>query len=310
MEEEKIYIIGHKNPDTDSICSAVAYAYLKNKEENTKKYIPARSGKINPETNFIFKYFDFTVLPHLMEDATGKKVILVDHTEPKQRPENMDKGEIVEVIDHHNISFQQAKPIFFHVEPIGSTSTIITKMYFDKNIEIPKKIAGLLISAIVSDTVIFKSPITTEEDRKIAEKLMPLAGIDNMDSFGIEMFKAKSNWGKKTADEIINTDYKEYELAGKNIGIAQIETVDASELEKRKQEFLEVMKKMKTSRNLDLIIVLLTDIIKEGCLAFLVGDEIETVEKAFNNEIKDNQMYLPGVLSRKKQVVPVLEDLF
>ena len=111
-------------------------------------------------------------------------------------------------------------------------------------------------------------------------------------------------------NEIINTDYKEYELAGKNIGIAQIETVDASELEKRKHEFLEVMEKMKTSRNLDLIIVLLTDVIKEGCLAFLVGDEIETVEKAFNNEIKDNQMYLPGVLSRKKQVVPVLEDLF
>ena len=304
--DDKIYIIGHKNPDTDSICSAIAYADLKKRLGATKDIIPARSGKINDETGFILERFNVDE-PLLLEDATDKKIILVDHSEPKQRPENMDKGEIVEVLDHHNINFQQATPILFHAEPLGSTATIIAGMYIEKNIEIPKDIAGILLGAIISDTVIFKSPITTDKDKEIAEILKPIAEVDNLEDFGIDMFKAKSNWGKKTAEDIINTDYKEYELGGKNIGISQIETVDSTELESRKQEFLEVMEKMKVERDLDTIIVLLTDIIKEGCLAFMVGDSLELIEKTFGKEIKDNEVYLPGVLSRKKQIVPPLE---
>ena len=304
--DEKIYVIGHKNPDTDSICAAIAYANLEKKLGNKAEIIPARSGNINDETKFILNKFGFEA-PYFMKDATDKKVILVDHTEPKQRPENMDKGEIVKVIDHHNISFQQATPIYFHVEPIGSTSTIIAKLYLEKNINIPKNIAGLLLSAILSDTVIFKSPITTEKDKEIAEKLRPIAEIDNLETFGIEIFKAKSNWSKKTIHEIITTDYKEYELGGKNIGITQVETVDTTDLEKRKDEFLEDMNKIKKDRNLDTIIVLLTDIIKEGCLMFITGNSVALIEKTFGKDIKDNEVYLPGVLSRKKQIVPLLE---
>ena len=301
-----IYIVGHKNPDTDSICAAIAYADLKKKMGATEEIIPARSGSINDETRFILSRFN-TEDPILLTDAAGKKVILVDHSEPKQRPENMDKGEIVEVLDHHNINFVQATPILFHTEPAGSTSTIIARMSFEKNIELPKNIAGILLSAIISDTVIFKSPITTQEDKDIADKLKPIAGIDNLEKFGIEMFNAKSGWNKKTAEQIIKTDYKEYELGGKKIGIAQVETIDAGELEPRKAEFLEEMKKRKEKGSLDTIMVLLTDIMKEGCLTFILSDSIDMIGKTFGKEIKDNEMYLPGVLSRKKQIVPPLE---
>ncbi|MCK5321813.1 MAG: manganese-dependent inorganic pyrophosphatase [Candidatus Aenigmarchaeota archaeon] len=307
--EEKIYIIGHKNPDTDSICSAIAYAELKKKQGDKREIIPARSGDINDETGFILKKFNIDP-PSLLKDATGKKIILVDHSEPKQRPENSDKGEIIEVIDHHNINFQQATPILFHAEPLGSTSTIIARMYFEKNIDIEKGIAGILLGAIISDTVIFRSPITTQEDKDIAQKLKPIAEVDDLEAFGIEMFKAKSNWKEKSAHDIINTDYKEYELGGKNIGISQIETVDTSDLKERKDEFIEIMEHMSKERNLDTIIVLLTDIIKEGCLAFISGNSLEQIGKTFGKEIKDNEIYLPGVLSRKKQIVPPLEKAF
>ena len=301
-----IYIVGHKNPDTDSICAAIAYADLKRKMGATEEISPARSGDINDETRFILNRFNIED-PVLLTDATGKKVILVDHSEPKQRPKNMDKGEIVEVLDHHNINFVQATPILFHAEPAGSTSTIIARMYFEKGIELPKNIAGILLGAIISDTVIFKSPTTTQEDKDIVEKLRPIAGIDNLEKFGIDMFNAKSGWNEKTAEQIIKTDYKEYELGGKKIGIAQVETVDASELEQRKAEFLEVMKKTKEKSGLDTIMVLLTDIMKEGCLAFILSDSTDLIGKTFSKEIKDSSMYLPGVLSRKKQIVPPLE---
>ncbi|MEA2004076.1 MAG: manganese-dependent inorganic pyrophosphatase [archaeon] len=303
-----IYIVGHKNPDTDSICAAIAYADLKKKTGETEEIIPARSGDINDETRFILDKFGAED-PILLSDASGKKVILVDHSEPKQRPENMDKGEIVEVLDHHNINFVQATPILFHAEPAGSTSTIISRMYFEKGIKIPKNIAGILLGAIISDTVIFKSPITTQEDKDIAEKLKPIANIDNLEKFGIDIFNAKSGWSEKTAEQIIKTDYKEYELGGKKIGIAQIETVDASELEPRKEEFLKVMKRIKEKTGLDTIIVLLTDVIKEGCLTFILSDSIDLIGKTFGKEIKDSEVYLPGVLSRKKQIVPPLEKV-
>ena len=300
------YIIGHKNPDTDSICAAISYADLKNTTGKTEEFKPARSGNINDETRFILNRFNAED-PILLDDATGKKVILVDHSEPKQRPENMDKGEIVEVLDHHNINFQQATPIIFHAEPAGSTCTIIAKMYFEKNLDVPKTIAGLLLGAIVSDTVIFKSPITTEEDKEIAKKLSAITKIDDLDQFGIDMFNAKSGWATKTAEDIITTDYKEYELGGKKIGIAQVETVDASELEPRKQEFLKTMKKIKEETDLETIMVLLTDIIKESCVTYILSDSADLIEKTFEKKIKDNEMYLPGVLSRKKQIVPPLE---
>lgn len=300
------YIIGHKNPDTDSICAAISYADLKNTADKTKEFVPARSGNINDETRFILDRFNAED-PALLDDATDKKVILVDHSEPKQRPKNMDKGKIIEVLDHHNINFQQAEPIQFYTEPAGSTCTIIAKKYFDKNIPIPKTIAGLLLGSIISDTVIFKSPITTEDDRQIAKKLKTIADVDDLDKFGIDMFNAKSGWSKKTAEEIITTDYKEYELGGKKIGIAQIETVDASELEPRKSEFLKTMKQIKEKTDLDTIIVLLTDIIKEGCITYILSDSADMIEKTFDKKIKDNEMYLPGVLSRKKQIVPPLE---
>lgn len=172
---EKIYVVGHLNPDTDSICSPIAYAeYLK---KNGKEAIAVRSDDINDETKFVLDYFKIEV-PEFLSDATGKKIILVDHNERSQSPKNIEKAEILEVIDHHKINFTSDTPILFQTEPLGATATIVAKKYLsDKEVKITKQIAGLLLSAILSDTVVFKSETTTKEDIEVAKKLAKIVGI-------------------------------------------------------------------------------------------------------------------------------------
>ncbi|RLG13997.1 MAG: manganese-dependent inorganic pyrophosphatase [Candidatus Nanohalarchaeota archaeon] len=314
MEEEKIYIVGHKNPDTDSICSAVAYAYLKNKSENTDKYIAARQGKINSETHFIFKYFNFMVLPHLVEDGKGKKLILVDHNEKAQSPYNIENADVLEVIDHHNVNFSLGKPIFFITEPIGCTAPIILDIFKKKNIQIPKYIAGLMFSSIISDTLLFKSPTTTEKDKIAAEELEKIAGIDDMKSYAFEMFAAKARIEKKTAEEIINNDLKEYDFGSIKGTIGQIELFTLEKIMKRKEELLDAMKKHIKDTPLEIFILMVTSINEEYSDLLIVGENAETKEKiasAFGKPIKNNVVgNLKGVLSRKKQVVPVVERIF
>lgn len=305
---EEIYVIGHKSPDTDSIVSAIAYAYYKRTKEGIKA-VPARAGEINNETRFVLEKFGVEA-PQLIENAAGKKVILVDHNEKSQAVEGIEEAEIVEIIDHHRIGdIQTGNPIFFLNRPVGSTSTIIYSDFFKRsNIEMPNHIKGILLGGILSDTVILRSPITTDEDKEIVEILSTDLGI-NAEEFGIEMFKVKSDLSKKSAREIIEMDYKKYEFSKGKIWVSQVETVDSEELRKRKEEFLNEMKKMKEEMGLSLIVVLLTDIIKRGCLMLAIADDESIIEKAFGKKLEDNEVWLPGVMSRKKQVIPPIENL-
>ncbi|OUJ19041.1 Inorganic pyrophosphatase/exopolyphosphatase [Methanonatronarchaeum thermophilum] len=297
------YIIGHKKPDTDSICSAIAYAELKNKEGTEAK--PIRCGPINPETEYVLNKFN-TPTPEKITDISNKNIILVDHNEYSQAANGIKKAKINEVIDHHRIGgLVTSKPIFFHCEPVGSTATIIADIYLNKNKEIPKKTAGILLSAILSDTVVHRSPTNTKKDEKIAKKLSKITNID-IEKYGKEMLKEKSKLGEKPPREIILGDFKEYEFNKKLIGVGQVETVVPKEVLEQKPQLIKEMKKITNEKNYNTLILLITDLLKKDTEALITG-ETEQFEKAFQTKIQNNSTLLKGVLSRKKQVIPPLE---
>lgn len=301
--KERIYIIGHKNNDTDSVCAAIAYADLKSRIDKSNAFVAARPSEINNETKFVLDYFNVKA-PGLLSNADGKKLILVDHNQESQRVDGAKIENIIEVLDHHNVNFASGIPIPFHAEAAGSTSTLIARKYFELKIPLTKEIAGVLLGGIVCDCVIFKSPITTDEDKKLARKLAKIAGVKDIDEFGISAFKAKSKWSDKKVDEIINTDYKEYDVGTFKYAITQVETVDPEELKARKGEIIGKIRQIKAEKSLGMVLLMVTDIVKEGCLLFAVADNDGIVEAAFSKKLKDNEMYLPGVISRKKQVIP------
>ena len=301
--EELIYVVGHKAPDTDTICSAIAYAdYLKKKNNNV---VACRTGELNPETKYVLNYFKVEE-PQFLSSAKGKKIILVDHNETKQSPEDIEEGEIVQIIDHHKVNFSYDKVISFYVEPIGATATIIAKQFIqDPTVKLPKEIAGLLLSAILSDTVIFRSPTTTREDVLIAQTLAEIAKIKNLEEFGINMKKEKSNLKGLTAQEIILSDFKEFDINNKKLGAGQIEVCDLKETQERKEELLKTIEQIAKKRDYDLLVFLATDIIKQGS-EVLFWEKDNYMEKTFNKKPENNSFYLEGVMSRKKQIIPPL----
>ena len=298
-----IYVIGHKNPDTDSICSAIAYSHFLKLQGREVK--PARAGEINSETKFVLDSFGFES-PELIEDGTGKKFILVDHNEKDQRVDG--DYEILEILDHHKFDFSYPIPISILCKPIGSTCTIIAEMFFERNLNLSKDIAGLLISGILSDTVIFKSPTTTKKDREIAEKLNKIVGLDLVE-FGKEMKKKGAQIEGKSVEELILRDFKEFDFRGKKVGIGQLELIESEEFLEKRDEILKEMKKIKEEKKYDSLIFVVTDIMKEGSTLFCVGEE-EKVAKAFGIDLSSGQSYIDGLISRKKQVVPVLGEVF
>jgi len=304
--DDEIYVIGHRNPDTDSICSAIAYADLKNRL-GFKNVKPGRLGDINPETEFVLKKFN-TEIPEIISDGTGMNLILVDHNEFSQSVKNIEKARIIEVIEHHKINFNYPEPIFFLSRPVGATATIIADMFFEKNVEIPDKIAGILLASILSDTVIFKSKTTTDEDIEVANKLADIVGISDIEKFGIEVKKAKSSIENLNAREIILSDFKDFEFKKGRVGIGQVEIVDAREVEERRKELLRELDNLRIDGGYDLIILMVTDIMREGSELLVSGNK-DIVERAFDRRVVENSIYLEGVMSRKKEVVPRLQRI-
>lgn len=299
-----IYIIGHKNPDTDSICSAIALAYFL-KEKMNLEVNPARSGNINQETKFVLEKFGFPE-PELLENTDEKQLILVDHNEKEQMVEGSPK--IIEVIDHHKINFSYPEPINFFSEAVGSTATIIAEKFFSENIEIPDNIAGILLCSILSDTVIFKSPTTTEKDKKTAEKLNKKLNLD-LEEFGKEIKKAGMDLDKP-AKELILKDFKEYVFGTKKFGIGQIEIIGIETfLKERKLEINTAMEQVKQEKGYDCLIFATTDILKEGSEFFVEGQE-ENIEKIFKIKLKEKSAWINGMMSRKKQIIPPLDKYF
>ncbi|MDO3660969.1 manganese-dependent inorganic pyrophosphatase [Bacillus sp. C28GYM-DRY-1] len=304
---EKILIFGHQNPDTDTICSAIAYADLKNKLGFNAE--PVRLGQVNGETQYALDYFK-QESPRLVETAANEVngVILVDHNERQQSIKDIEDVQILEVIDHHRIAnFETAEPLYYRAEPVGCTATILNKMYKENNVKIEKEIAGLMLSAIISDSLLFKSPTCTDQDVAAAKELAEIAGVD-AEEYGLNMLKAGADLSKKTVEELISLDAKEFTLGSKKVEIAQVNTVDIEDVKKRQAELEAVISKVVAEKNLDLFLLVITDILENDSLALAIGNEAAKVEKAFNVTLENNTALLKGVVSRKKQVVPVLTD--
>jgi len=310
IADAKIYVVGHKSPDTDSVTSAIAYANLKN-AMGMKTAVPAAAGEINGETKFLLEHFKIKA-PVRLTDATGKKIILVDHNEMGQAVDNLDKGEIIEIVDHHKIGgLQTGKPIFFLNEPVGATGTIIAGLYEQNKVAISKEMAGLMMSAILSDTVLFKSPTCTQQDKEAVMKLAKICGEDPM-KFGMELLKAKSDVRTKSAKDLLMNDFKKFDFNSTKAGVGQIEVMDLKDIEPKRAAILEEMKKLAAGEKLDMVVMMLTDVIKEASDLLFVGSDKAKIgfEKAFGGKIVNNSIYKEKVLSRKKQVVPPLEESF
>ena len=237
-----------------------------------------------------------------------KQVVLVDHNEAAQSIPALDQVEILEIIDHHRLAdIQTTQPIRMRNEPVGSTNTILTAMYQERGIVPSKKIAGLMAGAILSDTVMFKSPTCTKRDIAMAERLARIAGV-SLEEIGRELYAA-GNTDSKSAEELFNADYKQFHIAEQNIGVSQITCVDADPLLSRRDEFLRLMTELKEKREYDLVMLMITDVLQEGSHIFYVGND-DTIRQAFNKEPKDHYLFLKGVMSRKKQIIPMLTALW
>lgn len=308
---EKELIFGHQNPDTDAIGTAIAYSYLQNKLGYNTEAVAL--GNPNDETAFALDKFGFDA-PRVIETAADEvnSVMLVDHNEPQQSVADIDKVKVSHVVDHHRImNFNTADPLFYRAEPVGCTSTIMWKLFNENNIEIPQNIAGIMLSAIISDTLLLKSPTTTDDDHKAVEALAKIADVDYKE-YGLAMLKAGTNISSKTEEELIDLDAKSFELNGNNVRVAQINVVDLPEAMQRKDAFLSAMDAASQKEGYDMFMLLITNILDSDSEALVVGsDENKAIfEKAFNTKLNDSEVKLPGVVSRKKQVVPPLTSAF
>ena len=414
----KIFVTGHKSPDTDSICSSIAYAYLKKAQGVDAMAI--RAGEINKESEYALNYFnvpvqplvkdfyvkignicrrdvealpvsaslkdaakwfaanemldfapvadngkfagvidkaalsdefiktvlgqelatvkslchdpadfmkttDFAhnvkagkayvviedgkyvgvVCPQCVEKAPKQQVILVDHNEKKQVIDGIDEAEIIENIDHHRIGgdIVTEGPIFILFKPVGCTCTIVSQLYEQAGVEIPKEIAGLMMSAIISDTVLFRSPTCTEEDKAAVAKLSKIAGVDP-EKYGMEMLKAGANVSDLSPEEIAANDMKEFAEKDQVISISQVQVMDTEDLLNQKEVLLNAMEKMRSGKNYNASFLMITSIIDESTNLIFAGNMDDVVNKAFDKEIVGKEVYLPNVMSRKKQIVP------
>ena len=237
-----------------------------------------------------------------------KQVILMDHNEKAQSVPGLDQAEILEIIDHHRLADIQTKnPITVRNEPVGSTTTIVAGMYQDKGLMPTAKMAGLMAAAIVSDTVMFKSPTCTQRDIDVANRMARIANI-SLQALGQVIFSA-SGGGAKSAEEIFRTDYKEFHIAGHNLAVSQVTCMDSDQLLQRKGEFLQLMSSLQKKQGFDMVILMITDVLLEGTQLLFVGDR-DSIRQAFNVEDAEDVVFLPKVMSRKKQVIPMLSALW
>ena len=302
----KVFITGHKNPDTDSICSALSYAALK--QAQGVEAVAVRLGEVGKEAQYALDYFQVEA-PELIASVEEKQaVMLVDHNEPAQSVDGLDKAELLEIVDHHRLGgLNTANPIFVHIEPVGCTATIITKMFDCQKVELPKKIAGLLLSAIVSDTVLFKSPTCTEQDKAAAEKLAVIAGV-NLKEYGMAMLKAGADLGDLTPAQIAKTDSKPFSFGKYKAIVAQISVMDTADILAKKAELVAAMQELCQNEGYDMSLLMVTDIREESTELVFVGEPKQLIADAFGKDASGDSIYLPGVMSRKKQIVPQLTE--
>lgn len=237
-----------------------------------------------------------------------KRVVLVDHNEKSQSVIGLDQAEILEIIDHHRLADIETKnPIHVRNEAVGSTNTIIAEMYQEKGLMPTANMAGLMAAAIVSDTVMFKSPTCTQRDIDMAGRLSRIASV-KLEDLGQAIFSASCG-DDKTAEAILGTDYKEFHIAGHNLAVSQVTTMDSERLLNRQKEFFEVMDRLLKKQGLNTVVFMITDVLLEGTHLLFTGDE-DTIRQAFSIKGEENSAFLPKIMSRKKQVIPMLSALW
>ncbi|MDY0390333.1 manganese-dependent inorganic pyrophosphatase [Desulfobulbus oligotrophicus] len=302
-----VYVIGHKSPDTDSVTAAIAYAALmKAKGED---YVPAVSGKLNPESEMVLKQFGFAT-PELLTDATGKKIALVDHSDLTQAPDNLNAGEVVAVVDHHKIGdVTTNQPIFFFNMPVGCTGTVLKILYDMEGVKVEPKVAGLMLAAILSDTVNFKSPTTTDADKKAVKELAAIAGVTDTEGLFMEMLKAKSAVAGVPAMDLLHRDYKDFDMNGKKVGVGQLELATLDQVADMRDALYNAMKEQKGTERHS-VLLMLTDVVKEGTDLMVISDDPALIEGAFGDKLDGVSMWIDGMMSRKKQTVPNLQKAF
>ena len=298
-------VFGHKKPDTDSIASAIVMANLQTKIGDYSESF--RLGNVNRETEFALKTFGVKT-PELLEKVEdNSNVIMVDSNEFTQSAEGIENANIKMIVDHHRLNLQTTNPVFCMVEPVGCTSTILYKLYKQNEIDIKPEMAGLMLSAIVSDTLLFKSPTCTEQDKLVASRLSSIAGL-GMYEYGLDMLKAGTNLDGYTAEEIINTDSKPFEKNGIKFVISQINSADVDSVLKNKKELEHAIENEILLNNLDCYIFMVTDILEASSKVIVLGNRRDIFEKAYETKLCDNIAILNGVVSRKKQMLPKILD--
>ena len=303
--EKEVLIFGHKNPDTDTICSAMVEEILNRKNGWDTKAV--RLGNVNKETQYVLNYLGLEA-PELIEKVEeGQEVLLVDHNEFNQSVEGIEKAKILGVTDHHRIAnFETSEPLYYTAKPYGCTSTILFEEFKQLGHEIEKTEAILMASAIISDTLLLKSPTTTEHDIKALEELEKIVGID-IKEYGLEMLKAGTDLDDFTAKELVNLDAKSLEKNGVKFVIAQVNTVSIDDVLKRQEELENAIKEEIKEKGLNIFVLAITDILNSNSEIIALGDKVEVVEKAFDKKLENNKAFLEGVVSRKKQLLPNID---
>jgi len=305
----KVLVFGHKNPDTDTITAAIAYAALKKKLGVDAEAI--RLGEVNGETQYALDYFKVEA-PRLVEKVAveAKEVILVDHNERQQSADDIDEVTVIEVIDHHRIAnFETSGPLYYRAEPVGCTATILNKLYKEHGVSISKQNAGLMLSAIISDSLLFKSPTCTPQDVEAANELARIAEVD-IAKYGLDMLKAGADLSDKTVEQLITLDAKEFQMGDAKVEIAQVNAVDVNDVLSQQAAIEAALTAVIEKKGLDLFLFVITDILNNDSVGLALGKRTDVVEEAYQVKLENNQAVLKGVVSRKSQIVPVLTDTF
>ncbi|EFM32902.1 manganese-dependent inorganic pyrophosphatase [Streptococcus pyogenes] len=311
MIMSKILVFGHQNPDTDAIASSYAFDYLSQKAFGLDTEVVAL-GTPNEETAFALDYFGVEA-PRVVESAKAQgseQVILTDHNEFQQSIADIREVEVYGVVDHHRVAnFETANPLYMRVEPVGSASSIVYRMFKENGIEVPKAIAGMLLSGLISDTLLLKSPTTHVSDHLVAEELAELAEV-NLEDYGMALLKAGTNLASKSEVELIGIDAKTFELNGNAVRVAQVNTVDISEVLERQEAIEAAIKDAMAAEGYSDFVLMITDIVNSNSEILAIGANMDKVEAAFNFTLDNNHAFLAGAVSRKKQVVPQLTESF
>ena len=307
----KFLVFGHQNPDTDAIASSYGWAHLE-REVFGRDAEAVALGTPNEETAFAIDYFGVTA-PRVVESAKAEgisQVILTDHNEFQQSIADIKEVEVAAVIDHHRVAnFETANPLYMRLEPVGSASSIVYRAFKENGVTPPKEVAGLLLSGLISDTLLLKSPTTHVTDPQVAAELAEIAGV-NLEEYGLALLKAGTNLASKSAEELIDIDAKTFGLNGNDVRVAQVNTVDIAEVLERQAEIEAAMTAASVANGYSDFVLMITDIVNSNSEILSLGSNMDKVEAAFNFKLENNHAFLAGAVSRKKQVVPQLTDAF